>query len=322
MGMTEYRVTTRSRGNPARPELSGCTGRVLLDELVPRPQKYQLIYHGVFAANAKLRKRVVAYGRPPAPESDHKPSPKKRKRHNPTWAELMRRGLDIDSLECPKCKSRMRFVASILRPAVIRRILDSLDLPAAPILPAPARAPPDDDLIFDDRAAVVEVIVDGVRVGDEVAFGVSSTNVRRLAARLFDGRRRVARLGVSPAASAFSVQPQCCSVLTLTPISVAYSRAVRPLSFQRSTRFIHSSRVAFISTSDLRVYTAGGIRSGTRFVERIRPTGGRPMDDRERGWSEAEPCPRRQRRDSGRVVRIDGRPGCPIEERRPRSEVE
>jgi hypothetical protein len=43
----------------------------------------------------------------------------------------------------------MRFVASILRPAVIRRILESLHLPAAPIVPAPARAPPDDGLVFD-----------------------------------------------------------------------------------------------------------------------------------------------------------------------------
>jgi hypothetical protein len=120
-----------------------------LAALVPRPQKNQLIYHGVFAANAKLRRQVVAYGRPPEPDKDRKPRPTKRMRHNPTWAELMRRGLDIDSLECPKCKSRMRFVASILRPTVIRRILKSLDLPAAPIVPAPARAPPDDDLIFD-----------------------------------------------------------------------------------------------------------------------------------------------------------------------------
>ncbi len=121
-----------------------------LAALVPRPQKNLLLYHGVFAANAKLRRRVVVYGRPSEPGKGPKHSTSKRKRHNPSWAELMRRGLDIDSLECPKCHARMRFVASILRPATIRRILESLDLPAEPVVPAPARAPPnDDDLFFD-----------------------------------------------------------------------------------------------------------------------------------------------------------------------------
>jgi len=35
----------------------------------------------------------------------------------------------------------------------------------------------------------------------------------------------------------------CDSVLTLTPISAAYSFAVSPLSRHRSTRFAHSDRV-------------------------------------------------------------------------------
>jgi hypothetical protein len=57
----------------------------------------------------------------------------------------MRRGLDIDSLECPrKCGGRLRFVATIEEPAVIARILRHLGLPTARVCPAPARAPPDD----------------------------------------------------------------------------------------------------------------------------------------------------------------------------------
>jgi hypothetical protein len=43
----------------------------------------------------------------------------------------------------------MRFIASILRPRVIRRILTSLHLPADPIVTAPSRGPPADDLILD-----------------------------------------------------------------------------------------------------------------------------------------------------------------------------
>jgi len=124
-----------------------------LAALVPRPQKNLLLYHGVLAANAKDRRRVVAYRRPaqeePKPAEGHRAG----KRHNPSWAELMRRGLDIDALDCPKCHSRMRFIACIIRRAVIRRILDSLALPADPIVAAPARAPPTADLIFDIEVA-------------------------------------------------------------------------------------------------------------------------------------------------------------------------
>ncbi len=64
------------------------------------------------------------------------------RRANPSWAELMRRGLDIDALECPKCHGLSRFIAAIVKPAVVRRILRSLGLPAEPVALAPARAPP------------------------------------------------------------------------------------------------------------------------------------------------------------------------------------
>ena len=54
----------------------------------------------------------------------------------------MRRGLDIDALECPTCHGRLRFIAAITRPALARRILRCLGLPANPIKPAAARSPP------------------------------------------------------------------------------------------------------------------------------------------------------------------------------------
>jgi hypothetical protein len=57
----------------------------------------------------------------------------------------MRRGLDLDVLECPCCGARMALVATILSPAVARRILEHLALPSEPIGLHPARAPPDPD---------------------------------------------------------------------------------------------------------------------------------------------------------------------------------
>ena len=54
----------------------------------------------------------------------------------------MRRGLAIDSLEYA-CGGRYRLVALIEQPAVVRRILEPLGLPADRVAPAPARAPPE-----------------------------------------------------------------------------------------------------------------------------------------------------------------------------------
>ena len=119
-----------------------------LAALVPRPHKNLVLYHGVLAGNARWREKVVAHGRPSGdadspvvavPTTFPRRAPA---RPNPTWAELMRRGLDIDALDCPKCHGRMRFIAAILRPSIIARILQSLGLPSAPVAPAAARAPP------------------------------------------------------------------------------------------------------------------------------------------------------------------------------------
>ena len=117
-----------------------------LAALVPRPHKNLVIYHGVLAGNAGWRKRVIAHGRPseieePVVAAEATPCETPR-RANPTWAELMRRGLDIDALECPKCDGRLRFIAAIIKPAVVRRILRSLGLPAEPVAPAAARGSP------------------------------------------------------------------------------------------------------------------------------------------------------------------------------------
>jgi hypothetical protein len=64
------------------------------------------------------------------------------------WAELMTRSFGFDPLVCP-CGGRLRLLAVIDAPGVIRRILEHLGLPTA--LPAmrPPRAPP---LAFDEPA--------------------------------------------------------------------------------------------------------------------------------------------------------------------------
>lgn len=55
------------------------------------------------------------------------------------WADLMRRVFALDVLACPRCGGRMRVVATIDDPAVIRKILAHLEMPLdePPLAPAP-----------------------------------------------------------------------------------------------------------------------------------------------------------------------------------------
>jgi hypothetical protein len=56
------------------------------------------------------------------------------------WAALLQRVFEVDPLRCPDCGARMRLLAAIEDPAVARKILECLDLPARapPLKPAPS----------------------------------------------------------------------------------------------------------------------------------------------------------------------------------------
>jgi hypothetical protein len=117
-----------------------------LAALIPRPYVNLIVYHGVLAPNAKWRREVVDFGRAKVDGESSTTSPGKVVgSYNRSWAELMRRGLDIDVLQCPDCGGRLRFVAAILLSSAIRRILRHLGLPSDPVELAPVRAPPELD---------------------------------------------------------------------------------------------------------------------------------------------------------------------------------
>ncbi|MBI2894152.1 MAG: transposase [Deltaproteobacteria bacterium] len=113
-----------------------------LAALVPRPHANLILYHGVLAGHARWRSMVVRFGRGREPV-DGRPSRGESSR-NPTWAELMRRGMDLDVLACPRCGSRMRHIATILGREVIHKVLVHLGLDTDPDAQPPhsARAPP------------------------------------------------------------------------------------------------------------------------------------------------------------------------------------
>ena len=60
----------------------------------------------------------------------------------------MKRAHGIDVLECPKCRGRLRPIATITQPDVIRKFLESIGVPADPPTVWPARPPPQAEMPF------------------------------------------------------------------------------------------------------------------------------------------------------------------------------
>lgn len=113
-----------------------------LAAIVPRPRVHLTRFAGVFAPHFKHRSMVVLKPKPVATIRDTQPS--KSRIH---WARLLKRVFGIDIETCPQCAGRMKIIAAIEDPAVIKKILEHLGLPSKPPKPWPARGPP---LTFED----------------------------------------------------------------------------------------------------------------------------------------------------------------------------
>jgi len=57
------------------------------------------------------------------------------------WAVLLRRTFGFDALRCPRCAARMRVVAILLEPSVVKKILSHIGVPTEPLPRARARDP-------------------------------------------------------------------------------------------------------------------------------------------------------------------------------------
>ncbi len=106
---------------------------------IPRPRINLILYYGVLGPRSAWRKRVV-----PDPQRGHEQAEADiaRRPSDYLWADLMRRSFGFDVLSCSRCGGRMRLVALIDQPSVIRRILRHLELPTEVPAPRPARDPP------------------------------------------------------------------------------------------------------------------------------------------------------------------------------------
>jgi hypothetical protein len=113
-----------------------------------------VLSHGVLAPHARWRPRAVSYEGSTTPlvatgavGSGARGDVEVQKEAPGTprdwaWADLMRRAFERDVRACPRCGGRMRLLATIADPPVIRRILAHLRLPPEGPDPSPSRPPP------------------------------------------------------------------------------------------------------------------------------------------------------------------------------------
>lgn len=114
--------------------------------LVPRPRVHLTRFHGVLAPHYKYRKQII----PKPPElrvvgQDQEiiePKQLELKKKNIPWARLLARVFNIDVETCTKCGGKMKIIAAIEDPKVIRKILEHMGLDTKPPPLAPARGPP------------------------------------------------------------------------------------------------------------------------------------------------------------------------------------
>jgi hypothetical protein len=109
-----------------------------LAAIVPRPRVHLTRFAGVFAPHFKYRSMVVPKLKVPQPPKDEEKAPNSRI----SWARLLKRVFGLDVETCPACGDKMKIIASIEDPPVIRKILEHLGLPSKPPMPWPARGPP------------------------------------------------------------------------------------------------------------------------------------------------------------------------------------
>jgi hypothetical protein len=122
-----------------KPRADGTTHMILtplefiekLAALVPPPKAHLVHYHGVLGPSStwrKLRGDGASVGKPEGGCGKRRRGPKD---CGSGWAELLKRSFGVDATRCPKCGSdRMRMIAFLRRPEVVRRILRAMGIDA------------------------------------------------------------------------------------------------------------------------------------------------------------------------------------------------
>lgn len=115
----------------------------LLSAHIPKPYESTTRYYGWYSSRARgERKKISA---PELAEVQHEPKNKP----SSSWARCIKQIYELDPLECPKCKSKMRILSFLHDTLEIKNIMKSLGIPdhtAPPPIPDVSRQCP----IFDE----------------------------------------------------------------------------------------------------------------------------------------------------------------------------
>jgi hypothetical protein len=122
--------------------------------IIPPPRRHLVRYSGVFGPASKHRGKLRALV-PPRDDADPArcttaASGSSRSGRLP-WADLLRRVFADDVLQCP-CGGHRSVIAVVTDPATARTLLVALRLAQEPAAFAPARAPPQAELDWDDAS--------------------------------------------------------------------------------------------------------------------------------------------------------------------------
>ena len=109
----------------------------LLSVSIPKPGESVIRYYGWYSCRGRGERKKK--NRPPVPsisELPEDPAPKP----SLSWAQCMKRILEINPLECPQCGAEMRIVAFLHDHHEIEKIMRSLGIPKSqspPPVPMP-----------------------------------------------------------------------------------------------------------------------------------------------------------------------------------------
>jgi hypothetical protein len=118
-----------------------------LAALVPRPRVHLTRYSGVLAPHYKFRRQIVPQPKTTprlttATDDPNDQQSKQSTKQRMHWARLLKRVFNIDVETCPRCQGRVRIIAAIEDPPVIKKILGHLGFPTSAPWIHPARGPP------------------------------------------------------------------------------------------------------------------------------------------------------------------------------------
>lgn len=116
--------------------------------IIPRPRVHLTRFHGVLAPHYKYRDLVVPKKVESLPSLEEDRKNEKVKSMRASWARLLKRVFDVDVETCGVCGGKVKIIAAIKKPEVIRKILDHIGMPSVPPEIASSRGPPS---FYDDE---------------------------------------------------------------------------------------------------------------------------------------------------------------------------